>query len=302
MLKFLILAGTAGLILLIWQANRARQKRLAAESKSASHTAQEDGTAQKADSADKDGHHAPVDMSLLFEPPRALSPLDVTMIQARFDKLELWENFSEYQSDRLRQMILEMCQGGEQAHWWSPLVGFSKYLDYQKGELPAVIIDATRLAALQVRRHMFTFDYHMRRSGIHLDDIQTEKGEEIEPEARLSDGVIKVVYKFKDRAFRFPVNIADGRLDIPGLVRTLNGLLARRRASRRFVLLPPHGETWCAIHCVISTAEQVHRSRWGVLLLPEIPREEDVERVSEDLHSVVEPPQPTDETEQVPKE
>ena len=298
MLKILILVGTAGLILLIWQVNRAKRRAMTDGLPST-----DEPSAAKAGAGSQEGKRSDTgDLALLFEPPRKLSPLDVSMIQARFEKLELWKNLSEYQSDRLRQMILEHCQEGREAHWWSPLVGFSKYLDYQKGELPAAILDSRRLEALQIRRYLFTFDYHVRRSGIHLDDIQTAEGKEIEPDEKLEDGVFKVVYKYRDRAFRFPVAIQDGCLDIPGLVRTLNGLLDRRRASNRIVLLPPHGEIWCAVHCAISTAEQVHRSRWGQVLLPEDPREEDVERVSEDLHSVVEKAVDTEETEVAPKD
>ncbi len=289
MLKILILIATAGLLTLIWQVNRAKRKKIAGGHDAATPTesATSDGAPTEPEFVGQRAAET-TDEQQLFAPPTKLSPLEVPMIQARFEKLELWQNLSEYQSDRLRQMILEHCQEGRVAHWWSPLVGFSKYLDYQKGELPAIIIDATRLGALQVRRNIFSLDYHMRRSGIHLEDIQSGEGGEIEPDQKLTDGSIKVVYKFRDRAFRFPVAITDGQLDVPGMVRTLNGLLERRRASNRFVVLPPHGQIWCVIHSSLSTATQADRSRWGQMLLPAAHREEDVERVSEDIHSVVE--------------
>jgi hypothetical protein len=130
-------------------------------------------------------------------------------------------------------------------------------------------------------------DYRLRRSGLALEDITGPKGAELEPDQVLEDGVYKVVYKVRDRAFRFPVSVTDGKLDIEGLVRTVNGLCERKKAKGRFLLLPPAQPIWCVIYALFTTAEQVQRSNWAQLPLPKALTEEDVERVSEDLHSVV---------------
>jgi hypothetical protein len=234
----------------------------------------------------------------LVEVARKLTPLDVPMIQARYEKLGVWQHLNEHQGDVLRRMILEHCQEGREELWWEPLVEFTRFLDYQKGEMPAIIVEATRLQALEVRKLLFAMDYHLRRSGLQLEDIQGESGEEIEPDHTLSDGVFKVVYKVRGRAFRFPATVEGGLLDVLGLVRTINGLCERKKATGRFVMLPPTGTRWCLVYTVFTVAEQVDRARWGQLPMPKALDEADVERVSEELHSVVPPERdPPDEVE-----
>ncbi len=226
--------------------------------------------------------------------PRKLSPLDVPMIQARFEKLGIWEHLNEHQSDVLRRTILEHCKEGKVELWWSPLIEFARYLDYQKGEMPAMIMDASKLQAVEVRKRLFGMDYRLRRSGLALEDITSAKGDELDPDHVLTDGTYKVIYKVRERAFRFPVKVENGQLDMRGLVRTLNGLCERKRAKGRFLLLPPTEPIWCVVYTLFTTAEQVQRSRWAELPLPRALTEDDVERVSEDLHSAV-PDKPADE-------
>jgi hypothetical protein len=218
---------------------------------------------------------------------RRLTSLDVPMIQARFEKLGILEHLSEHQADTLRQTILEHCKEGREELWWASLVEFATYLDYQKGEMPAIIMDARALEALQVRKCLFAMDYRLRRSGLMLEDLQDDKGQEIATDATLEDGTYKVVYKVRERAFRFPVTVSEGRFDVLGLIRTVNGLCERKQAKGRFLVLPPQDDTWCIVYAVFTTADQVQRAQWAQLPLPKRLTEDDVERVSEELHSVV---------------
>jgi len=229
------------------------------------------------------------------EAARKLTPLDMPMIQARFEKLGVWEHLSEHQGDMLRQTIMEHCKEGRVELWWTPLVEFARFLDYQKGEMPAIIMDAAQLEVVKVRKHLFALDYRLRRSGMSIEDITTAKGDALEPDQVLTDGDYKVIYKVRDRAFRFPVTIQDGKLDILGLIRTINGLCERKKAKGRFLLLPPAESAWCVVYALFTTAEQVTRSNWAQLPLPDALREEDVERVSEVLHSRVPEKDDTDE-------
>ncbi len=223
----------------------------------------------------------------LEESAKKLSPLDVPMIQARFEKLGVLEHLNEHQSDVLRHTILEHCQESREELWWVPLVDFARYLDYQKGEMPAMIMDSSKLLAVDVRKYLFALDYRLRRSGIMLEDITGPKGQELEPDHVLTDGTYKVLYKVRDRAFRFPITVEDTKLDIRALIVTVNGLCQRKRAKGRFLLLPPAGDTWCVVYAVFTTAEQVTRSNWAQMPLPTVQSDEDVERVSENLHSAV---------------
>ena len=245
------------------------------------------------------GHNRPAARSdaPLEEIARKLSPLDVPMIQARYEKLGIWEHLSEHQGDMLRQTIMEHCQQGKVELWWAPLVEFARLLDYQKGEMPAIIMDASSLEALQVRKYLFALDYRLRRSGLALEDIFGADGRALEQDHKLSDGPYKVLYKVRDRAFRFPVQVQDGELDIEGLVRTVNGLCERKKAKGRFLLLPPAENLWCVVYALFTTAEQVTRSNWAHMPLPAALTEEDVERVSEELHSRVPDKDATDDGE-----
>ncbi len=288
MIKLLILIVLAGVGVWLWQTRRDEIMALLGKKQD---TPTKDGEPGSQDASRLVGHHRPTGgMNGALEVTAGkLTPLDVPMIQARYEKLGIWEHLNEHQADTLRQTILTHCKEGREELWWQPLIEFARFLDYQKGEMPALIMDETTLQAVQVRKYLFAMDYRLRRSGLALEEITGPKGEEIEQETELADGTYKVIYKVKDRAFRFPFAVRDGKLDIEGLVRTVNGLCERKKAKGRFLLLPPAQPTWCVIYALFTTAEQVQRSNWAQLPLPKALAEEDMERVSEELHSV-EPP------------
>jgi len=204
----------------------------------------------------------------LIEAARKLTPLDAPTIQARFEKLGIWKALNEYQAETLRRLLLDACREGRVALWWSPLVELARHLDYSKGEVPVVILDASSRTVVLVRRALLALDYQLRRTGIQIDDVQSEGGAELEADKVLEDGLYSVLYRVRDRAHRFPLSIRGGLLDVHDLVRRLNGLLARHHSGDRLLLLPPEGTVWCAIRCVFSTAELVHRAGWGQLVLP----------------------------------
>ena len=300
MLKLIVILVVAAVAFWIWQTRRPEIMELVDKAKG--------GASPDADDPEDTGSaklvgHARVDRSQngpIAATATKLSPLDVPMIQARFEKLGVLEHLNEHQADTLRHTILEHCREGREELWWYPLVEFAKFLDYQKGEMPAIIMDATALQTVQVRKYLFAMDYRLRRSGLALDDITTDDGKELEPDFVLTDGAYKVNYKVRDRAFRFPVNVTDGALDIQGLVRTVNGLCERKKARGRFLLLPPTEPIWCVVYALFTTAEQFQRSQWAQLPLPAALTEDDVERVSQEQHSALpeKPPEsePPDDT------
>ena len=288
MIKLLILVALAGVGFWLWQTKRYEIMALLGKPRE---TPDPGGPAEPEEASRLVGHQRPKGgQNGAFEATAGkLSPLDVPMIQARYEKLGIWEQLNEHQADTLRQTILGHCKEGREELWWQPLIEFARFLDYQKGEMPAIIMNETTLLAVEVRKYLFALDYRLRRSGLALEDITSAKGEELDPDFNLTDGTYKVVYKVRERAFRFPVTVADGKLDIEGLIRTVNGLCERKRAKGRFLLLPPAQPTWCVVYALFTTAEQVQRSNWAQMPLPKALTEEDVERVSENLHSVVEP-------------
>ncbi|MFH1467511.1 MAG: hypothetical protein ABIO70_24210 [Pseudomonadota bacterium] len=204
----------------------------------------------------------------LVETPRALSPLEVPTIQARFEKLGIWKALNEYQAETLRRLVLEACREGRVALWWSPLAELARHLDYSKGEVPVVIMDARLHTVVLVRRNLLALDYLIRGRGLQIDDVRGEDEAELEADKVLEDGRYWVVYRVREHAYRFPLTIAGGQVDVHDLVGRINGLLARRHAADRLLLLPPEGAVWCVVCCVFSTAEQVHRAGWGQLTLP----------------------------------
>ncbi len=287
MIKLLVLVALVGLGFWLWQTRRDQIMELLGKSQGGAPKGSPGGKragSPPPEPADPEAPSSPVGEQW----PRKLSPLDVPMIRARYEKLGVWEHLSEHQGDMLRQTIIEHCKEGRVELWWAPLVDFAKYLDYQKGEMPAIIMDASKLEAVQVRKYLFALDYRLRRSGLALIDITGPDGEKFEPDHTLEDGTYKVVYRVRDRAFRFPVGVSGGQLDIVGLVRTVNGLCERKKAKGRFLLLPDAAPLHCVVYALFTTAEQVQRSRWAALPLPSALTEADVERVIEDEHSVIE--------------
>ena len=286
MLQFLILVGLAGVFFWAWKTRKPEIMQLLGKNKPG---APEPAAATDQSPTKLMGHSRPSTTSdnPLDEDAKKLSPLDVPMIQARYEKLGVWEHLSEHQSDMLRHTIMEHCKEGRVELWWAPLIEFARFLDYQKGEMPALIMDASTLEVVQVRKYLFAMDYRLRRSGLALEDITGADGKEFEPDHTLTDGAYKVIYKVRDRAFRFPVEVRDGRLDILGLVRTVNGLCERKKAKGRFVLLPPAQPVWCVVYALFITAEQLHRAQWAQLPLPAGLTDEDMEQAVEVVHSTV---------------
>ncbi len=286
MMKLLVLVALAGLGFWLWQTKRDQIKELLGQSQGDTSKRGPEGRRAGSDPTEAKDPEAPSG-TIAEEWPRKLSPLDVPMIQARYEKLGIWEHLSEHQGDMLRQSIIEDCKEGKVQQWWATLIQFARFLDYQKGEMPAMLMDASKLQAVEVRKYLFALDYRLRRSGLALIDITGPEGEKFEPDHVLGDGSYKVIYKVRDRAYRFPVKVADGQLDIEGLVRTVNGLCERKKAKGRFLLLPDAAPMHCVVYALFTTAEQIQHSRWAALPLPKALTEEDVEKVSEDLHSVV---------------
>jgi hypothetical protein len=143
-----------------------------------------------------------------------------------------------------------------------------------------------RFEKLGILEHLSEHQADTLRQTI-LEHCKEDKGQEIATDATLEDGTYKVVYKVRERAFRFPVTVSEGRFDVLGLIRTVNGLCERKQAKGRFLVLPPQDDTWCIVYAVFTTADQVQRAQWAQLPLPKRLTEDDVERVSEELHSVV---------------
>lgn len=266
MIKIFLLLLAVGAVVWIWLYRRERLLRMLHRAVDA--LPEQGGRASSAANLAGTRRQEVREAGPLVEATRKLSPLDVPTIQARFEKLGIWKALNEYQAETLRHLVLEACREGRVTLWWSPLAELARHLDYSKGEVPVVILDASLRTVVQVRRELLALDYQIRGRGVQLEDVRADNGAELDADKILEDGRYCVVYCVRERAFRFPLIVSQGLLDLHDLVRRLNGLLARRQAADRLLLLPPLGTAWCAVCCVFSTAEQVHRAGWGQLVLP----------------------------------
>lgn len=267
MAKFVLILVAVGVVVWVWFNRREKLLRLLNRAVDALPDQGGERAAGKVSLAG--AHRAELrESGPLVEAPRKLSPLDVPTIQARFEKLGIWAAVNEYQAETLRRLVLEACKEGREALWWSPLVAFARHLDYQKADVPVSILDARRLQVVDLRRSLLALDYQIRGRDLRLDDVSGGDGRELQADETLAEGTYAVVYRLGERAFRFPLAVAPGRLDVLDLVRRINGLLTRRQAANRLVVLPPMGDLWCVVCCVFSAAEQAHRAGWGQLAMP----------------------------------
>jgi len=197
-----------------------------------------------------------------------LTTMDAPMIQARMEKLGIFEVLEGHQADRLKRLIKEHCQEGREEVWWGPLQEFAKGLRYQRGEAPCVVISSRTWKIKMLRNDIDALSYMVRDSGIQLDDIQKDDGKPAHDEDDIKAAEYRIAYKRGETAATFDVHYKEGVLDVIGLVRTLNGVLNQTGDSHRIFVLPPVDPYWCLVYTTQPAAERAAQSRWGRLPMP----------------------------------
>ena len=64
---------------------------------------------------------------------RLHTKMDVPMIRSRFEKLNAADGLTEHAKKKLDKIILNLCSGKEEMHWWEPLRKFSQLPNASKG-------------------------------------------------------------------------------------------------------------------------------------------------------------------------
>lgn len=197
-----------------------------------------------------------------------LTTMDAPMIQARLEKLGIFDELEAHQVDRLKKLIKEHCQEGREEPWWGPLQEFAKGLRFQKGNMPCVVISSRPWKGSGLRKDIDSISYMIRDSGVELDDVQRMDGKPLHSEDDVKDEEYRVLYKKGERKGDFSLRYRNNILDVIDLARSLNGLLAVAGDSHRFFVLPPMDPHWCLVHTVLPAAERAAQSKWGRLPLP----------------------------------
>jgi hypothetical protein len=206
------------------------------------------------------------DVPPLDEALRIYTPMDVPMIQARFDKLEIIETLEANQQDKLRRSIMDYCQEKKNGIWWDPLADFAKTLRI-KGELPALVFNAEDTRAGAIQNTLETLSFILRQSTILLQGIQNKDGV-FTPGTILENGSYQIKYKHKEVKGTFPIKVGENGVDAQDLVKGLNGILRKGKHVNRMVLLAPSGSRWCLVRCSLTAAQRAAKAKWGQLLAP----------------------------------
>lgn len=205
-----------------------------------------------------------VDLSV----PRELSPVDSPTIQARFKTMGIFDTLDPNREQDLKRIILTRCRERHTEIWWWSLREFLRIKKSHKGEMPFQVVTADCEMFMHVKERIFALEELVRAEGVQFRNIRTNEGELMHDRTPVTDGEYRVRYMIRELEGFVPITLREGTLDVPLLVRQLNGICRAQRWSYRLVLLPPQENTYCVLRCNIAAAERTAATQWGSLEYP----------------------------------
>ena len=176
---------------------------------------------------------------------RIHTKMDVPMIRSRFEKLNATDGLTEHAKKKLDKIILNLCSGEEEMHWWEPLRKFSQLPNASKGA-KFMFVNAHSLEGQRITEFILNLSEMIRFCGLRFNGIETHDGEKISG-FQLENEIYNVHSVFGEEHFSINLEIKNDEIDIPAFVVSVNNMLAKKRATHRIVRFTPDGPVYCLL-------------------------------------------------------
>lgn len=176
---------------------------------------------------------------------RIHSKIDVPMIRSRIEKLQATEGLTEHAKKKLDKLILTVCEGTEETHWWEPLRRFSQLPNASKGAR-FMFVNAASIEGQRITEFILNLSEMIRFCGLRLNGIETKEHQKITA-FELEDDTYNVLTVFGEESLTIPFVIEEQTIDIPAFVKELNTILSTKKATHRIVQLHPDGVIFCLL-------------------------------------------------------
>ena len=176
---------------------------------------------------------------------RLHTKMDVPMIRSRFEKLNATDGLTEHAKKKLDKIILNLCSGEEEMHWWEPLRKFSQLPNASKGA-KFMFVNAHSLEGQRITEFILNLSEMIRFCGLRFSGVETKDGEKISG-FELDNGTYNVHSVFGEDNFAINLEITDDGIDIPSFIISVNDTLTKKRATHRIVMFAPDGPVYCLL-------------------------------------------------------
>ena len=176
---------------------------------------------------------------------RLHTKMDVPMIRSRFEKLNATDGLTEHAKKKLDKIVLNLCSGKEEMHWWEPLRRFSQLPNASKGA-KFMFVNAHSLEGQRITEFILNLSEMIRFCGLRFNGVETSAGERISG-FQLENDTYKVRSVFGEEKFSLDLVIKDDEIDMPAFVLAVNNTLARKKATHRIVQFAPDGPVYCLL-------------------------------------------------------
>ena len=176
---------------------------------------------------------------------RLHTKMDVPMIRSRFEKLNATDGLTEHAKKKLDKIILSLCSGKEEIHWWEPLRKFSQLPNASKGA-KFMFVNTTTLEGQRITEFILNLSEMIRFCGLRFSGIESEDGEKISG-FQLDNGIYIVHSVFGEDTFTITLEIKNYEIDIPSFILSINNMLTKKKATHRIVIFTPDGPIYCLL-------------------------------------------------------